>query len=66
MHAEINTSQVQQVLLNLIINARQAMQDGGQLVVSVSSNTDDNMAEILVSDTGSGISEEKLHELGWG
>jgi signal transduction histidine kinase len=63
VHAEINTSQVQQVLLNLIINARQAMEDGGQLVISVSRHIEDNMAEILVSDTGSGISKEKLRQI---
>jgi len=59
-HAEINTSQVQQVLLNLIINARQAMDSGGQLTITVRSNVKDEMAEIEVSDTGSGIPPEKL------
>ena len=61
--AAINTSQVQQVLLNLIINARQAMDQGGQLTVTVDRHTDDEMAEIMVSDTGSGIPPETLGQI---
>jgi len=58
--AEINAGQIQQVLLNLVINARQAMEGGGNLTIAVKSNTETGMAEITVRDTGSGIPPEKM------
>lgn len=58
--AELNAGQIQQVLLNLIINARQAMDGGGQLTIAVKSNHESGMAELSVRDTGGGIPTEKL------
>ncbi len=58
--AEVNTSQIQQVLLNLIINARQAMSGGGRLKISVRTNAAEGFGEIAVQDTGCGIPPEKL------
>lgn len=59
-HAEVNASQIQQVLLNLIINARQAMDGGGRLALLVRESEDGMLAEIAVRDTGAGIPAEKL------
>lgn len=61
--ANVNASQVQQVLMNLIINARQAMDGGGLLTIAVRSNEKDGMGEISVKDTGSGIPPEKLKKI---
>jgi len=61
--ADINANQIQQVILNLIINARQAMQTGGRMSISVRINPEDRMAEIAVQDTGSGIPAEKLPKI---
>lgn len=58
--AAVNPSQIQQVLLNLIINARQAMEPGGSLCVATRRNEPSGTAEILVRDTGAGIPAEKL------
>lgn len=58
--AEVNAGQIQQVLVNLIINARQAMGTGGTLNLSVSRNREAGMSEITVRDTGPGIPAEKL------
>lgn len=52
--------QIEQILLNLIINARQAMPRGGYLRVDVRENQRTQMVEIRVSDTGVGIPLDQL------
>ncbi len=53
--------QLQQVSLNLIMNALQAMPKGGRLTLRTSA--DDNQLKIEVQDTGQGISKENMHKL---
>jgi two-component system sensor kinase FixL len=57
--------QVQQVLLNLIRNAIEAMQDEGrrELVVSTLAHPAEGMVAINVADTGSGIAPEIAGQL---
>ncbi|MCH7686070.1 MAG: ATP-binding protein [Planctomycetes bacterium] len=58
--AVVNASQIQQVLMNLIVNARQAMDGGGRMFITVKTNPEACMGEISVRDTGSGIPADKL------
>ncbi|MBM3246681.1 MAG: PAS domain S-box protein [Candidatus Omnitrophica bacterium] len=52
-------NQLQEVFMNLFLNAYQAMPEGGRLTIKTS-NFMDSFAEIRISDTGSGISPENL------
>jgi CheY-like chemotaxis protein len=51
-----NRSQIEQVLLNLAVNARDAMPHGGQLCIDASS--DRSKVRLQVQDTGQGMDEE--------
>jgi signal transduction histidine kinase len=55
-----NGNQIQQVILNLIINARQAMTAGGTLTLKLELDPTSNMVDLVVRDTGCGIAADKL------
>ena len=52
--------QIEQILINLIINARQAMPTGGRLRIDVRENPEAGMAEIRLADSGLGIPADQL------
>lgn len=58
--AMVNSNQIQQVLINLLVNARQAMPSGGQIVVRLAHDARQNTVDLTVRDTGSGIAADKL------
>ena len=56
----IDPDRINQVLLNLYLNAIEAMEEGGSLMVSLSKDGSFQRVKIVISDTGIGISKEDL------
>ncbi|MDY6973616.1 MAG: response regulator [Thermodesulfobacteriota bacterium] len=53
--------QLNQVFMNILVNAAQAIEKHGE--ISISTQARDGWAEIRISDTGPGISEENLQRI---
>jgi two-component system, cell cycle sensor histidine kinase and response regulator CckA len=53
---------IERIVLNLVLNARDAMEDSGTLSIRTDRPSEDT-ARIIVSDTGPGFSEEALEHL---
>jgi signal transduction histidine kinase len=61
--AYVNGNQIQQVLLNLLINARQAMPSGGRLWIKLLYDTQNDMVDLVIRDNGCGIPADKLPKI---
>ena len=62
-HVVANGNQIQQVLLNLLINARQAMPNGGRLQIKTGTDPKNNTVDILVRDSGVGMDQTQLRQI---
>jgi signal transduction histidine kinase len=61
--AQANTNQIQQVLLNLLVNARQAMPQGGRIWLHLTLDRETNMVELTVRDNGSGMAPDVMRRI---
>jgi signal transduction histidine kinase len=58
--AMVNANQIQQVLMNLLVNARQAMPSGGTIWVRLAYDASHRTVDLTIRDSGTGIPAEKL------
>jgi len=58
---KIDTDQIRQVLVNMIINAVEAMPEGGKLTIGTRKK--DKFLEVVIADTGCGIPQENVGKI---
>ncbi|MCX7432773.1 MAG: ATP-binding protein [Planctomycetia bacterium] len=58
-----NPGQLQQVLLNLLVNARQAMVGGGRLILRLSYDEPSGLVDMMVRDTGCGMTPDVMRRI---
>jgi two-component system sensor histidine kinase HydH len=59
----VDPDRLNQVLLNVYLNAIESMASGGELKIELSSNSEADGIDINISDTGCGISPEDLSKI---
>lgn len=60
---EVDKDQIQQSLINLALNAIEATDSGGKIILTTRFISKDKIVEIVISDTGKGIPEEDLDHI---
>ena len=58
-----NGNQIQQVLMNLLINARQAMPQGGVVLIKLAYDAESQLVELTVRDNGTGMPPDVLRKI---
>ncbi len=58
-----DSQQIEQVLINLFVNAADAMTEYGQGTLTIKTQSTDNSVAVKVSDTGQGIPDDKLDDI---
>lgn len=61
LEVQVDGQQLHRVFQNLIINAQDAMLDGG--VITVRTTQNDGFAEVAITDTGEGIKPENINKI---
>lgn len=56
-------SQIQQVFINILMNAVQAMNERGAITIVTRQNSSDHSVEVAISDTGQGIPPEQIDRI---
>src|SRR5208282_1322963 len=56
-------SELEEVFMNILINATQAMQERGTITITTRHSAADNSVEVLISDTGCGVPPDKIDKL---
>ena len=62
-NVKVDPGQLQQVIMNLCVNARDAMPHGGRLTITTANDAGGAHVTISVADTGTGMSPEALAHL---
>jgi len=62
-NVEVDADQLQQVFLNMFINAGQAMPSGGSLTITTKLTEVKKEVQIVIEDTGAGINQENLEKI---
>jgi len=63
LEIDADADQLRQVFTNLVLNAIQAMPEGGILTVSSRAMPAEGMCEVTVADTGAGIAAEQMGQI---
>ncbi|MBV5317029.1 MAG: PAS domain-containing protein [Desulfobulbaceae bacterium] len=58
-----DADRLQQVVMNILLNAMQAMEKGGKLAVTLGNREDNQRVELRIGDTGEGIAAELLPQV---
>lgn len=59
----IDSAKIKQVMMNLLLNARQAMPEGGKIQIRVTVNAEKRILTVAITDAGTGIAEKNIDRI---